>query len=186
MVNRTRKTNPDNGMGTEAFEAWQDLYRQMADEGLSFYQKGIDTVQRMFPPMYPGGELFGQWMENYQDMMSRMGEDVSRSPGDMDVFRRMYDTWLDAWTRGLESYMRTPEFAAKSGKDIERFSDIQKRTGEMMEAYWHAMRLPSTHDMREIYHKLYILERKLDDLDRQIRARQPKPRSTSATAQKRK
>ena len=44
-----------------------------------------------------------------------------------------------------------------------------KKLGEAFEIYWESVHLPSAADMREVYHKLYSLDRKLDDLDKRFR-----------------
>jgi Poly(R)-hydroxyalkanoic acid synthase subunit (PHA_synth_III_E) len=165
-------TNGKNDPSTEDYyKAWSGFYQQMADESTEFFQKGMTTFQRMVP-LYPGNEIFKQWLENSQDFMNRMTEESLNAPGDVNTYKRMYDLWLETWTRNLEGYMKTPEFAAQSGKDLETFSDLQKKMGEMMEGYWQAIHLPSSQDMREIYHKLYMIERKLDELARHMRKSQ--------------
>ncbi len=64
--------------------------------------------------------------------------------------------------------MQTPEFAAQSGQHLEHMSQFQEQSAKLLEQYWATLRLPSTHDMKELYHKLYVIERKLDDLDKQL------------------
>jgi hypothetical protein len=70
----------------------------------------------------------------------------------------------------MDTMMRTEAFAAKSGKDLEQFADYKKKMGEMLEAYWESLHLPNSSDMREVYHKLYTMDRKLDDLDNRLRS----------------
>jgi len=153
------------------YKSWTGFYQQMADESTELFQKGMMTFQQMVP-LYPGQEMFKEWLENSQQLVSRMTEESMSAPGDVNTYKRMYDLWIDTWTRNLEGYMKTPEFAARSGKDLETFSELQKKMGEMMEAYWQAIHLPSAQDMREVYHKLYTIERKLDELDRHMRKSQ--------------
>lgn len=170
---KTKSENPEtNGYknSQDAYEAWRDFYQKMTDESMAFYQQGMEMFQKM-TPFYPAaqGGVFKEWINNYQAFVDRVREETGgMMPMDMESYRRMYEAWLDTWTRNLESYMRTPEFVAKSGKDLEAFADVQSKFGEMMEAYWHTMHLPSTEDMKEVYHKLYLIDRKLDDMDRRM------------------
>lgn len=152
----------------DAAQAWGSFYQQMADEGMDFFRKGMEIAQQA-SPFALGGGVYKQWMDNYYAFVNRVMEESSAPMDTKEGYRRFYDAWLDVWTRGMESYMQTPEFAARSGKHMENVSDLTKRTGEIMEAYWHSVHLPSSHDMREIYHKLYLIERKLDEMDRRMR-----------------
>ena len=150
--------------GSEHFGAWQEFYQRMSEEGMAFFQQGMDAAQSMMPS-YPGKEAFQVWTDSYQDFMNRIGKEGMAAPGDPTAYRRMYEIWLETWGQNLETYMRTPEFAAKSGKDLEMMAEAKKRIGEMLEAYWASIHLPSSADMRELYHQLYTIDRKLDDLD---------------------
>jgi hypothetical protein len=152
---------------TETMQDWFQAYRQLTEDNMTAFQRNMDLAGKMMP-FGPGSEFFTMWTHGMQDFWGRMGQDPVM-PGDMEGFRRMYETWLSTWTDRMESYMRTPEFASKSGKDLEAMSDLKKKLGESMETYWGAMHLPSSADMREIYHKLYLIERKLDEMDRHIR-----------------
>jgi hypothetical protein len=150
----------------DAYESWSQYYQQMATEGMAFFQKGLEATQK-FTPFFPQPELYQVWTQSYQDFLSHLGHDPSQLGP--DKFRELYDIWLETWSRHLEHYMRTPEFAAKSGKDLETFSEFSKQMGRLLEAYWESLHLPSSADMREIYHKLYLIERKLDEMDRRFR-----------------
>jgi hypothetical protein len=157
-----------------AYTMWWDFYRQMAEEGQDMWRKSMDMAQQM-TPFFPNSDMFRQWNGMMQDMMGGgAGESPFLNPSSgTETYRQMYDTWLSMWTETMERSMRTPEFAAKSGKDMERFSEAHQKMSESMESYWQALRLPSAQDMREIYQKLYMIERKLDEMDQRIRRMQP-------------
>lgn len=167
---QTHTHNGSSAEGSNPYEGWSEFYQKMANESMDMFQQGMESFQKV-NPFHPGGELFQQWFDSYRDFMSRVGEESTTGgvPGDMESYKRLYEAWLDSWTRNLESYMRTPEFAARSGRDLETFSDMRKSMNEAMDAYWHAVRLPSAHDMEELFHKLYVIDRKLDELDRRVR-----------------
>jgi hypothetical protein len=65
--------------------------------------------------------------------------------------------------------MSTPEFVARSGQDLEQFSEFREKTGDMMNHYWENLHLASARDLHEVFHKLYTMDRKLDDLDERLR-----------------
>lgn len=154
----------------DAAQNWFDFYQKMTEESMSAFQRGMEMSQKaagFTAPFGPGQEMFRMWSESMQDFTRRMGGEPFW--GDPASFRRAYDAWLESWAVQMETYMRTPEFAAKSGQDLEAMSDMKKRMGKMLEAYWDSIHLPSAADMREVYHKLYLMERKMDDMDRHLR-----------------
>jgi hypothetical protein len=160
------------------YHSWMDMYQQWSEEGMTAFQKGIEATQRMMPFTPPGQEMMNLWMDSMQSFSTRISQELGQdgSPqqamaamADPTAYKKMYDVWLDTWSTQLEGYLRSPEFAAKSGRDLEAFSDWKKKLGEVMEAYWESIHLPSSADMREIYHKLYLMDRKLDDMDRRFR-----------------
>lgn len=156
---------------SDAFKSWFDFYRQMSEEGMTAFQKGLEATQK-FTPFAPGQEMYSVWIDSVQDFHKKVGqESLYPYPGmDTESYKKMYEAWLEAWSKNLDTYMRTPEFASRSGKDLERFSDFKKQMGNMLEAYWESIHLPSAADMREVYQKLYVLERKFDDMDRRFRS----------------
>lgn len=175
----TRQEQTSDPHSSDIYDTWQDFYQQMMKDGMSFFQQGVEMAQKM-TPFAPANPLMSQWMDNYQDFVDRFSQQSHTRPTDgMDTGRQLYEAWLDTWTRNMEGYLQTPEFAAKSGKDLETFSDAHKKMTEMMEAYWQAMRLPSAQDMREIYQKLYMIERKLDELDKRLRTASDTPKSSA-------
>ncbi len=149
-------------------EAWQGFYQKMAEDGMQFFQQSVEMAQKC-SPFFPNNELMTMWAGNYQDFLQQVQAETTESKGfDPDSYKRLYEAWLNTWTHNLEGYMRTPEFAEKSGKNLETMSEMQKKMGDFMESYWQMMRLPSAQDMREIYHKLYLIERKLDEIDSRL------------------
>jgi hypothetical protein len=176
-------TNGHSTASQEMYENWRGYYQKMTDDGMSYYRQGMDMFQKM-APFYPANSFMQGWMENYQTFLDRVrDESGAGSATDMDSYRRMYDAWLETWTKSLEGYMRTPEFVAKSGKDLEAFTDFQNKMGDMMDTYWNTLHLPNTADMKELYQKLYTIDRKLDELDRRFREFAASSKS-SATAKK--
>ncbi len=165
--NGTRNEGQNNAR--DMFETWQGYYQQWADESMEMFNRGMETAQKM-SPFFPGPEMARVWMDNYKEFMDRFAsEGMGSASSGADTYRKAYDVWLDYWTKNMEAFIQTPEFAEKSGQHLGMMSDMKQRFGEFMESYWHAMHLPSSHDMREIYHKLYIIERKLDEMDRRFR-----------------
>lgn len=178
---KNKENSSRNGYTNEnAYDTWSDFYKQITDEGMSFFRQGVEMAQQM-SPFYMSNEIFQQWMENYSDFINQISQ-RSSAPLNAADYRNIYESWLDAWNKNLESYMQTQYFAEKSGKNLETMSDFKKKGGELMEAYWHNLHLPNTEDMREIYHKLYTIERKLDDMDRKLQ--QMYTAKTSASAKK--
>lgn len=186
---KSADTNQDryNDTYNQAYQVWGNFYQNMMEEGVDFLRQGMEMAQKM-SPLYPDNTAFSVWMRNYQDFMSRVSEEATTAgqrPG-AESYQRIYEAWLDTLSRSMETYMQTPEFVSQSGKHLETMSEVHQKMAEAMEAYWHALRLPSLHDMREIYHKLYIIERKIDDLDRRFREQQANMSSNGASAKKTK
>ncbi len=163
--NGGREDRFSEGAYADAYAAWGDFYQKMAEEGLDLFQRSVETAQDMMPgAMNPN--IYQYWSEGFRDFMQYTAREGM--PTDPQGFRQFYDMWLESWSKGFEAYMRTPEFVSSSGKNLEAMSDIQLKLGEMMEEYWHAIHLPSSRDMREIYHKIYLTERKQDEQDRKL------------------
>ncbi len=164
------------------YDAWRDYYQRMSEDGLAFFQKSVEVAQE-FNPYYPGSEAMKRWMEQYEGVTQKMGEGTPSNFMDMDAFKNMYDLWLSTMTDNMQTWMRTPEFVAQNGSDLETFSEMRKRMSDAWEAYWEAIHLPSTRDVREVYRKLYNIERKLDEMDRRFRDGEAAQKS-SASAKK--
>jgi hypothetical protein len=177
-VNSTESKNGGQDY-QEAYRAWSDFYRQMSVEGMEMFQRGVENAQRM-SPLGSDNPFFRFWFNTQQDFMNRFSHGGWAEAADPEAYQKAYDSWMDTLGQNLETYMGTEEFASQSGKGLEMLSDMKKKTGELMESYWHALHLPSAHDMRELYHKLYVIERKLDEMDRRLRDLQSAGRETMA------
>lgn len=172
----------------ESYQAWSGFYQRMAEEGLTFFQKNMEAAQQMMPGMlgmsgmpgmgtsgmsgmpgmqgFAAPDLYRQWTEAFHEMVNAWEtEGGTMNP---EIYQKMYRIWLEMCSKSAETFMRTPEFVQASGKNLEAFSDAKARMGEMIEEYWGLLHLPSTHDMRELYHKHYLQERKLDEMDRKL------------------
>jgi hypothetical protein len=135
---------------------------------MDMFRKGMDAAQQM-SPFFPGNPAFELWMQNYKQFTDKAMAETMERPMEPETFRRIYEAWLTTWSKNLDVYMRTPEFLEQSGRNMEAFSEFRKRMDEMLDEYWKSIRLPSTRDMDEIYQKLYLIDRKLDDMDRRFR-----------------
>lgn len=175
----TREKSQTNGAGLhEAFETWAGFYKEMATQGMGMFEKSIEAAHQMHP-LYPGSEVYDQWLDNFKDFTEAFMRETTENPGDPEAFRRLYQIWLTACSKNFESYMRTPEFVARSGKNIEEFSELKQKMGEGLEEYWHAIHLPSSRDMREIYQKLTVIDRKMDELDKRFREMEKASKKTT-------
>src|SRR5687768_13492848 len=104
MTKTEQERNPN---ASEAYEAWGEFYQQMAEESMDFFRKGVENFQKM-SPFYPSNELYQKWADNYQQFLNTMTDEPGIKAGDKDVFRKMYEAWMETWTRNLDSYMRSP------------------------------------------------------------------------------
>ncbi len=148
------------------YENWTQLYQQMATEGMTFFQKGVEAAQDMMPNPEQHQGMYQHWNDSFVQFMQQAGTEGQAQ--DPETYKKLYHVWLDTWSQNFESYMRSPEFVKSSGKNLEAFSDAKSQMGEMLEEYWKNIHLPSSRDMREVYHKLYIMERKQDEQDRKL------------------
>ncbi len=167
MTKSRKQENGNNQAGyEEAYQNWTNLYQQMANEGMTFFQKSVEATQEMMPNPEQHQEMYQHWNESFLNFMQEAGSD-GQIP-DPESYKKLYNVWLDTWSKNFEGYMRSPEFVKNSGKNLEAFSDAKSQMGDMLEEYWHNIHLPSTRDMKEVYHKLYIMERKQDEQDRKL------------------
>ncbi len=164
----TTTENKQNGsrQTEEAYKNWASLYQQMTEEGMGLFRKSVETAQEMMPTPEAHQEMYRHWNDSFQQFMEKAS--VEGKAQDPSTYKELYTLWLENWSRQFDAYMRTPEFVENSGKNLEAFSDAKSQMGEWLEEYWHNLHLPSARDMREIYHKLYILERKQDAQDRKL------------------
>jgi hypothetical protein len=152
----------------DPYKAWMDYIQTVNEESATFFQRSMDMSRSLFP--MANQDFMRLWMENYQEFVTRMTENPTAFQEDpAGAARKLYDTWVDIWSKNLETYLRSPEFAAKSGRDLEMFSEMRKRWGQFLESYWEGLHLPSSADMRELYQKMYTMDRKLDDIDSRLR-----------------
>jgi hypothetical protein len=154
------------------FAPWMETYQKWTDESLNTFQQSIQQsmaqAQKM-NPMFNNPELTQLWQEQFQSFTDQVRTTDWQQPSSPEAFKKMYDTWLESASSQMDSMMRTEAFAAKSGQDLKQFAEYKKKMGEMLEAYWESLHLPNSSDMREVYHKLYTMDRKLDDLDNRLR-----------------
>jgi hypothetical protein len=166
-----------------AYQTWYDFYRQMSEEGMNAFQKGIEASQNFSAsaPFNAHGSnplaanpIMNVWMESIHQFNEKMGTEKTAADSlnefsNPEYYKKMYDAWTQTWGENLETYMKTSEFAEKSGKDLEKFSDLKAQMGKTLEMYWESIHLASSADMKELYHKLYQMDRKLDDLDKRFK-----------------
>ncbi len=145
-----------------ALDMWMDYYKTVMEQGLEVMHRGTEMAFQT-PTGMPGWDSFETWMDAYQ---SRLNPSEKL---DNQTLRNMYDAWVHAWAESMERWMSTPEFVAKSGQDLEHFSEFQEKTGTMMNQYWETLHLASARDLHEVFHKLYLMDRKLDDMDKRLR-----------------
>ena len=150
------------------FMPWMETYQKWTDESLNAFQQSMEQAQKM-NPMFNNPELVQLWQEQFQSFTDKVRTTDWQHPSSPENFKKMYDTWLESASSQMDTMMRTEAFAAKSGKDLKQFAEYKKKMGEMLEAYWESIHLPNSSDMREVYHKLYTMDRKLDDLDNRLR-----------------
>lgn len=169
------------------YDTWRDWMTQASQEGFSMFQQGLASAQRFAPGMAGDFEerlasmpwaasidadkltqMSQQWMDSFGRFMAHSSDAIQANPTDPQAYKKIYEAWLNSCAEQMEQWMQTPEFAAQSGQRLEHMSQFQEQSGKMLEQYWATLHLPSTHDMKELYHKLYVIERKLDDLDKQL------------------
>lgn len=147
------------------------------------YGNMMETMRRNWEEFYgmipfaPQPKVAQLWMDNYMAFIKQAGQDgmMGFASDPSGTSKRMYEQWVDLWSKSLDAYFRSPDFAAKSGRDLEALSEWKKWYGQWMESYWASVHLPSTADMRDVYQKLYVLDRKLDNLEQLVRdLRDPK------------
>lgn len=167
-------TQKQNGpTGEEMFQPWMEMYKKWTEESMTSFQSAMSQAQKM-NPMLGNPELYELWQQSYQAFTDKVQTTDWRNAANPENynpenFKKMYETWLENASTQMDSMMRTEAFAAKSGKDLEQFAEYKKKLGELFEGYWETLHLPNAADMREVYHKLYTMDRKLDDLDTRLR-----------------
>jgi hypothetical protein len=162
-------TNQESANQQNPFAPWMETYQKWTDESLNAFQQSMQQAQKM-NPMFNNPELMKLWQDQFQSFTDKVRTTDWQHPSSPENFKKIYDTWLESASAQMDTMMRTEAFAAKSGKDLEQFADYKKKMGEMLEAYWESLHLPNSSDMREVYHKLYTMDRKLDDLDNRLRS----------------
>ncbi len=130
-----------SAQANEQYQAWLGMMQQITRDNLQWFQQSLEMAQKAYP--------FASNTENTEP---------NTSP------KSAYDAWLKHWTQHLESMMAGAEFSEHSGKTLHAASEAKQTMDQMLRQYWHSLQLANTEDMKEVYLKLYQMERRLDDL----------------------
>ncbi|MBY0450354.1 MAG: hypothetical protein K2X01_07010 [Cyanobacteria bacterium] len=136
-----------NSQANAQYQAWLGMMQQMTRDNMQWFQNSLDMAQNLAQ---------GTAQQGYPFNTERTGPQVDP--------KSMYDAWLKNWTQHLESMMAGAEFSEHSGKTLHAASEAKQNMDQMLRQYWHSLQLANAEDMKEVYLKLYQMERRLDDL----------------------
>lgn len=92
-----------------------------------------------------------------------MAEEKLKNP-----FMEMYSIWEKMMTESLDAMLRNPTFVTSMAKVFESSLVFKEQIDKSIQATLHAMNLPSTKDIADIYDALGSLRIEVDELKRKM------------------
>jgi hypothetical protein len=146
MPSKSASSANETDSSTQAnaqYQAWLSMMQQMTRDNMQWFQNSLEMAQNAY---------------------SFNTENTGAQMDPKNMSKNLYDTWLKNWTQHLESMMAGAEFSEHSGKTLHAASEAKQQIDQMLRQYWHSLQLANAEDMKEVYLKLYQMERRLDDL----------------------
>ncbi|GMU37258.1 MAG: hypothetical protein KJ057_06575 [Phycisphaerae bacterium] len=114
------------------------------------------------------------WMKFWTDAMSKMpgapGAPASAPPpapalSPSEMLSKMQQTFLEAWTKGMDQYMRSEAFLQMMKKSMENALAMRQQLDEFLRKTLHGAQAPSRADTSDLMQFLHTFEdRVLDQL----------------------
>lgn len=165
-----------NGNASETSDAmmsqWLAFCRKLSEENMALFKRSVEAAQQMhsMPEGSPSAtDMMGYWQNSFKDYSQRFSNFNPTNLQDPTQIKHAYEQWMLYWSEQFETMMGTKEFALNSGKNLERLTQFQDKMGDVLEEYWHNLHLSTSDDMREVFQKLYTLDKKIDEIDIRFR-----------------
>ena len=135
----------------------------------------------MGPPSPPASELIQIAAKHSIDLWEKwshlLSEDDQRS-GLHERQREFYLQWAKSYSEMLKEMMTTSVFMAETGTALNSFLDAKIASDKFRDTLMRNMGIPTREDIEEVNRSLYNLNKKLDQLSKELRALKGKKRSS--------
>ncbi len=151
----------------EQMEIWNEFVD--SEEGKDMVQAGLDLAQ-----------ISTKHMAN---MFSRIGETLPEDMSPEEIFQKSKEIYLvctESYSQMFKEAMATSSIPKQNAKMIDAFLNWKIETDRINQETLKNLGIPTRGDMDEIAEKLYWLDKKMDDISknlRQSKGRSPKSKS---------
>src|SRR3954463_7274864 len=126
-------------------------------------------------PAPPMTTFWAQWLEQSSRGTQALLE-VMQSAGDPQQLQRR---WLDAGSRSLEDFMRTPTFLELLKNNLKAVTDLKGLQDQVVEDTARQFGMPLAKDITGLYERLHSTEKTILDrltaIEERLKAIEPKP-----------
>jgi hypothetical protein len=106
-------------------------------------------------PSFPFAELWTGYLEQ-ADAQSKAMLECFQSFGDPQQIQRR---WLDALSKSLDSYMRSPAFLEGLQRNLRVMTDLKASQDQVVQDIAHQVGIPLASDIFGLFERLYSVER---------------------------
>lgn len=116
-------------------------------------------------------KLYETWLEATRDSLEKLQGAVAPAKAEPPPlsYEGLYDLWINAYAKLFTEAMNTPLFAATIGQYLDTMLEIKKGLNHSTGKTLKALGLPTRGDLDEIYERLIAIDRRLQELTKQVK-----------------
>ena len=162
----------------EVFDLWLKAYEDTVGKMLNVPAVGParEKVEKIMQGVPRITKYYASWMDtnlNFQTVFMEAMRKTREKLGEAtpENYRDFYSIWLETYSDTFKDFLKSGHFANDIGKYVADMMDVGQYNKEMLEMnVLKPMNVPTKSEIDEIHKELYLLKKKVKELNRQVKS----------------